>query len=291
MSEQADALERDDEELELEPVDEGQDEEQPEGDADDGSEGDGEAAEDDELEISFGDEAAPASRGEDSELVKTLRKQLREKSNQLAALGRAPAQPQIIEVGEKPTIEGCDYDDAKFEAEYEAWQQRKAQAATQEAEVQTQVQAAGAALAEKVSKFQSGKVALGAKDFEAVKDVTISALNDAQMIVVLKAADNPAALTYALGRHPQKLAALADTHDLVEFTAALVRMESTLKMTSKRTRTPPEPDTPARGSAPLSANGDKHLERLEQKAARTGDRTEVVAYKRQLKAKATGKSK
>lgn len=239
---------------------------------------------DDELEVVFGDEAAPASKGDDSGLVRKLRDEIRKRDERLATLERGQ-QPQKIEVGDKPTLETCEYDEAKFEAALDAWKERKAEVEQADAHAQKQTQVQQARFAEKLGDFGRQKTALAARDFEAAEDVVVSTLSQVQQAIVVKAAENSAAVIYALGRHPQKLATLSAIDDPIEFTAALVKLEGTLKVT-KRTRTPPEVDTPARGSAPLSQTSDKELERLETEAAKTGDRSKVIAHKRKLKSKA-----
>jgi hypothetical protein len=112
--------------------------------------------------------------------------------------------------------------------------------------------------------------------------VVAASLSQVQAAILIKAPENTAALTYALGRHPQKLATIAAISDPIEFTAALVKLEGTMKNV-KRTRTPPEPDRPERGSGRIATATDKELERLEKEAAQTNDRTKVVAYRKKLK--------
>jgi hypothetical protein len=281
MSEQADVEERDDEELQLEDGVEAEHEEGSEG-ADEAEDDEvGDTADDELDDFTFDGEAAPASRGDDSGLIKQLRSEIRKRDQQLAQL-RTGAQPQTIEVGEKPTIDGCDFDQEKFEAEFEAWQQRKAQAETQQSEANKQAEAANAAFAEKLTNFGRQKAALKVKDFDAAEEVVAASLSQVQAAILIKAPENTAALTYALGRHPQKLATIAAISDPIEFTAALVKLEGTMKNV-KRTRTPPEPDRPERGSGRIATATDKELERLEKEAAQTNDRTKVVAYRKKLK--------
>ena len=100
----------------------------------------------------------------------------------------------------------------------------------------------------------------------------------------MRAPKNSANVIYALGKVPAKAAELAKISDPIELAAELARLEGKLTMTKRNA--PPPPEQIVRGSAPLSSQADKHLERLEAEAARTGDRTKVVQYKRQLKAKA-----
>lgn len=291
MAEQAEALEREDE-LNLndggdggsDGIDQSNQGQGGEGlDDQTGGQGEGGDAGDeaDEFEISFGDEAAPASRGENSDLVRHLRAEVRKRDEELAGLRRAQPAPAAIEVGPKPTLESCDYDGDKFEAELVAWQERKRKADEATAQTQQAARAEQEKFQARLDAYNGGKTALKAKDFDVAEAAVLSGLSPMQQAVALKAANEPAKLVYALGKYPQKLAELAKLADPIEFAVAVSKLEGQLKVT-QRTRTPPDPDTPVRGSAPLTGNRtDPALERLEREAARTGDRTKVVQYKKQ----------
>lgn len=252
--------------------------------------GEGAADEDDgeELVVQFGDGAAPASEGErgsNSGLVKELRAKLREASEKAAAYERGDLQPpRAIEVGERPTMETCDYDEARFEQELDAWKDRDRQAKEATTQAQKHQEAAQAAWQEELAEHGRKVIALGARDFEAARDEVASALSLVQQAALIKAADNSAAVAYALGKNPHKLADLAKIQDPIKFAVAVSKLEGTLKVT-KTTRRAVEPDRTVRGSASL-AGGDKKLEALEAKAARTGNRTEVIAYKAAQKKRA-----
>lgn len=235
----------------------------------------------DEFEISFGDEAAPASRGENSDLVRRLRSEIRKRDERLSQLEKAQPAPAAIEVGPKPTLESCDYDGDKFESELLAWQERTRKAEEAKTQAQKANQAEQERFQQRLDAYQAGKDTLKAKDFDVAEAAVMAGLSPIQQAVALKAAGEPAKLVYALGRYPQKLAELAALKDPIEFAVAVTKLEGQLKVT-QRGRTPPEPDTAPRGSAPLSGNRpDPVLDKLEREAARTGDRTKVVQYKRQ----------
>lgn len=257
-------------------------------DDDESQAGDDNAADEDndEVEILFGDEAAPASEeASEPDLIRKLRAELREKSTKLAKYDRGeiqpPAAPKVIEVGPKPTLAACDYDEERFEAERDAWDERSRQAEEAKAANQRQVDAYQAELNKDVERYQTAKAALGLRDFQVSQDTVRDALSQTQISGILQAADDSAKVIYALGKHPAKLEALKAITNPVKFIAAVAKLEGTLKVT-KTSRKAPELDTPVRGSAPLSANKDKHLERLEKEADRTNDRTAVIAYKRTL---------
>jgi hypothetical protein len=110
------------EEHELDDDNQGEDQteasEKPEGDEDE-----------EETVLLIGDEdAAPASGEGETPLIKHLREQTRRQAKEIAEL-RKGSQPQKIEVGAKPTLADCDYDEDKFEAELDGWKDRKAKAA------------------------------------------------------------------------------------------------------------------------------------------------------------------
>lgn len=286
MVTKADAPEGLDEELDTEIVDDQDlDEGQDQGDQDEdtgGADQDADAEDEEEISVIFGDEAAPASSEEQSTgLVRKLREEIRKRDAELTTL-RKVSVPQTIEVGDKPTLETCDYDEQRFETELDSWKERKAKADEANVAAQRDAEANKAAWAETVADFERKKTALKAPDFEVAEEEVTQALSPMQQAIVINAADDSAKVIYALGKHPQKLAGLAAIKDPIKFAVAVSKLEGTLKVT-RTTRKAPEPDRPVRGSAQLSAASDKHLERLEKEADRTGDRTKIVQYKRQLK--------
>lgn len=278
MTDQA-APDGDELELEIDDETEGQVPE-VEAEEDEGQAGD-EGLEDPEAqEFAFeGDEAAPASEGErETGLVRDLRQKLRQTQKELAAVRGGVAQ-QPVEVGPKPTFEGCEYDEEKFEAELLAWTERDAQVKRAEEAKQAEWQRE----LEQV-EAQRRELKIPEATFVKARDEVREALTEVQQALLIKAVKNPAAMIAALGSSPSRLAAVAEIEDPVKLIAELVRMEGSIKMTARRKA--PEPEGTVRGSAPLSRQSDKHLERLEAEADRTGDRTKVVQYKRELKAKA-----
>lgn len=286
MAEQADAPEREDDlnqpELEgFEP--ETPELEEPE--LSDPELSEPEPGDEDDEEIGFGDEAAPASRGDNSDLVRHLRAEVRKRDEELTGYKTGklqPVQPQTIELGPKPTLESCEYDEAKFESALDSWKTTKAQADQVQAESVQKAQQVQQRFNARLQTYTTSKAGLKVRDFELAEGAVLAALSPVQQAVAIQAADDSARLVYALGRHPEKLKTLAAIEDPIEFTKALVKLEGQLKVTS-RSRTPPEPDRQPRGSAPLAARTDKQLERLEAQAAKSGDRTAVIAYKRQLR--------
>lgn len=237
----------------------------------------------DETIITFGDDEAEP-QATDSDLVKHLRSEIK-RARQEAAEARKTPTAQKVEVGPKPTIEGCAYDEDEYDREMEAWKARKADAdraataTTQASEEQQKLWQT------RVAKVAAEKVALGKPDVDDAFENVKAALGEerAASIVFIAEDGNAAKLIYALGKHPTHLAALAAQADPIKFVKDVTKLEGQLKMTVKR-RNPPAVDEPARGSAKLSRETkDKKLKKLEEEADRTGDRTALVNYKREMK--------
>jgi hypothetical protein len=272
-----------DTELEAEP--EALDE-QPEGEMpeDKPVEKEGDEESGDEVVVSIGEESPPSEEVERApEWVRELRKSNREKDRRIRELEEkvktaAPAQ-KPVEVGEEPTLEGSDYDEAKFKADWKAWNQRQADHAEQERKKEADARAGQEAWQAKLNHYGKLKGELKVKDYEDVEAVASDALSVVQQGIIVSGAENPAVVIYALGKNPKKAKELASIADPVKFAFAIAKLETQLKVTPRKAA--PLPETPVRGSAPVSGTVDSTLARLRAEAERTGDLSKVVAYKRQ----------
>jgi hypothetical protein len=238
---------------------------------DDGSEGD-----DEETVVSFGD-APDVDQEGDSTVIRQLRKQLREANERIRSVDRPPVQKR--ELRPEPTSEDHAFDDDAFKADYRAWLQEKAEIERdqeQATEANAQLQREWEA---DVARFEQRKAELKVDDLEDAQDAVAGALSLAQQAAVVKAADNPALVFYALGKSPAKLAEVAKIKDIIKFAAAIAKVEGTVKVTKRRKG--PALDRPQRGSGVL-VSSDKKLAELEKRADETGDRTELVRYRREL---------
>jgi hypothetical protein len=270
--------------------------EKPEADADPAPEA--EAAPDeepaDEVTVSIGDEAPPPDETERApEWVRELRKQHRELQKKVrdyeAREQIAPAAPKPV-VGPKPKLEDHDYDTDKYETALESWYRSKEQADKAERESQRQAEEAQKAWQAKLDGYGKAKADLKVRDFDDAEHTVYQALNVTQQGILLDALDNPALMVVALGKNPKELARLAAIQKPTQFLRELSRIEDTKLKVTPRTKPPaPERSLPA-GTAPVSGGSDTTLERLREEAARTGDMTKVVAYKRQLAAKASARA-
>jgi hypothetical protein len=256
------------------PAPEGEDEEEQ------GSEAEPGEGEDEELEVTFGDGAAPA-RGEDSDLVRHLRNELRERDKRLASIER-DRQPQKIELGPKPTLADCDYDEEAYEQQLDAWKDREAKARQAETEAEKADREVRESWQQELRSHEAKRAALKFPDVQETEETATAALSEVQQAVIVKAAENSALLLYSLGKHPAKLAELSNIKDPLKLAAAVARLEGGLKVMPRR-RTA-EPEEIVSGNAGVTKGSDKTLAKLEAEAERTGDRTKLIAYRKQTKA-------
>ena len=251
------------------------------------------APEPDEVTVSIGDDAPPAEDEERAapEWVRDLRKQHRELQKKVreyeAKEQTAPAARPTV--GPKPKLEDHDYDTDRYETALESWYAQKATADKAEREAQRQAEDAQKAWQAKLDGYGKAKVELKVRDYDEAEHTVMETLNVTQQGVVLQGAENPALVVYALGKNPKKAKELAALTDPVKFAFAVAKLEAQLKVTPRTKPPAPERSLPA-GTAPVSGGSDTTLERLREEASRTGDMTKVVAYKRQLAAKASARA-
>ena len=269
------------EEIETEEVEQGIEEEgdQPEAEAESETDEDEE-----ETVVTIGDEDSPPQEDETApEWVRELRKTNREQKKRIKELEakteeRAGA-AKVAELGPKPTLEGCDYDEEKFADAVTAWHEQKREIETAKADAEKAEKDAETAWQARLAEYNDRKKSLGVKDYDDAEDAARDLLSQTQQGILVQGMDDPAVVIYALGKNPQKLKEMAAIKDPVKFAVAAAKLETTLKI-SKRSK--PQPEGKVTGSA-RSSGLDSTLEKLEAEAERTGDRTKVQAHKRRLR--------
>lgn len=249
-----------------------------------------EDAVEDEVIVSVGDAPPPqpVEEEKDPRLVNKLRKLLREQErkvreyeNKLKAT--APVEPSPPTLGPKPKLEDLDYDAEKYETAIAAWFERKrahdehAQKQKQAEEQQRQAWQA------RLDGYAKAKASLRVRDYEEAEHAVTEALDVTQQGIIVSGADNPALVTYALGKDSAKLAELKAITDPVKFAFAVSKLETQLKVTPRKPASAPE--AVVKSNTRTSGSVDSQLERLRAEADRTGDYTQVFRYKQQLKAK------
>lgn len=249
----------------------------PMGDADEGAV---EEVSNEEAEDEFAIEIEGELAEEEPPLVKQLRDEIRNRDRELANYRKQPAK---IEVGEKPTIEDCDFIPEKYEQEYAAWMARKAAAENQERDAAEAERVRNETQQQKFVQYRAQATALPVQDFPQAEQTVTAALPDLLQSALLIYTKDTAKVVYALSKHPAKLDQLAKETDPIKFVLAVSELERNLKVVNRKKPPAPEADTIQRGSASAFGGRDKELERLEKEAERTGDSSKLVAYRRQRK--------
>ena len=249
------------------------------------------ANDDDEVIVSIGEESPPQEEKESApewvrELRKSYRELQREKRELEARLTTSQkAEEKPLSLGAKPTLEQFDYDAEQFEGALEQWYENKRKVQEQDNAKKAEQQKAEQDWQNTLKNYGSLKSQLKVKDYDDAEHVVLESLNETKQGIILHGAKNPALVVYALGKNPQKVKELASIDDPVKFAIAIGGLEKELKVTSRKTASPPPPESKVRGSAPISGAVDSTLERLREEAARSGDHSKVFAYKQQLKRK------
>lgn len=251
----------------------------------------GGAQDEEEVVVSLGESPTPEEEEESRapEWVRELRKsnrekdrKLREQEAEISRLKGAGQQPAAVVVGEKPSLEGCNFDAAKFEAELDAWKERKAKADAQASETEAKAKKEQDAWNATLQEYGSEKSELKVKDYDDAEQAVRDVLSVQQQGIVLHGVPKGrrAALIYALGKNPAELKALAAITDPIKFSFATAHvLEKKLTVTTKKAAPPPEKTV--RSSVAGAAAVDNTLEKLREEARKTGDLSKVVAYNRQ----------
>lgn len=244
-----------------------------------------------EVVVSIGEES-PASEEQSAEpapeWVKQLRKdhrELKRRNSELEERLKATVAPEQkpVQLGQKPTLEGCDYDAEKFETQLEAWHLQKGEVEKRARQAEQQAEEENKAWKSTLDGYSKAKTELKVKDFEDAEDVVKDALSVVQQGIVLQGCSNPALVIYALGKNPKKAKELAAIKDPVKFAFAIADLQKDLKVTTRKTA--PAPEKTVRGNASVSGTVDSQLEKLRAEAEKTGNYTKVVAHKKQMREK------
>lgn len=266
--------------------------ENPEETQDESNQSDDETSEDEEFVITVGDEEPEPSDEDDFSgkpapaWVKDLRKKEREARKRIkeleAQVQQAKPTEKPIEVGPKPKLADFDYDEDQFESAVEQWHERKRQVEQQQAAKQAEEEKAKQAWQTKMQSYEERRqnVASKVRDFEEVEEAAKDKLTATQQGILIHAAENPELILYHLGKNPKKAQELSEITDPIQFAFAAAKLDSQMKIQTRKPST--QPERKPSGSAGLSGVVDQKLAQLEAKAAKTGDRTELIKYKKSL---------
>lgn len=283
------------EEDNIDPIEDNQEVESqknPEETQDESNQSNDETSEDEEFVITVGDEEPELSDEDDFSgkpapaWVKDLRKKEREARKRIkeleAQVQQAKPAEKPIEVGPKPKLADFDYDEDQFESAVEQWHERKRQVEQQQAAKQAEEEKAKQAWQQKMQSYEERRqnVASKVRDFEEVEEAAKDKLTPTQQGILIHAAENPELIMYHLGKNPKKAQELSAITDPVLFAFAAAKLDSQMKIQTRKPAT--QPEKKPSGSAGLAGAVDQKLAQLEAKAAKTGDRTELIKYKKSL---------
>lgn len=186
--------------------------------------------------------------------------------------------PQLPQLRPRPLPIDFDYDDEEFNADLDKWLAEKAEydkAMGEKTQKYADIDNRFNASVERFSKIAS--------DYEQKAVLVENLLSQEKQIFLKVALADPAPIVYALANSNAKLDELAKLDD-INFIKAIGVLEMQMASRAKGNKNKPAPkEHELTGSA--GGNFDKKLAELEAKAEKTGDRTEVLAYKRALRAK------
>lgn len=218
--------------------------------------------------------------------VRQLRKERREDKKRIRELERliaektAPAVQSVNAPGEKPTLEGCNFDGEVFEAKLEQWHSQKAKYERQQEETTRKQQSEQDAWNKTLQGYaaERAQISKAVPDFEDAEEAVQAALSVTQQGLILKApSGDRAKIVAALGKSPKKLAELAAIQDPVDFVYAIAEVKAMIK-TQKRTP-PPVNDKPVRSKVSGASVVNQQLETLREEARKTGDYSKYFAAK------------
>lgn len=251
-----------------------------------------------ELLLSLGEQPKAEEPEQDEKTAPKWVKELRQSQRDLAKENRelkkqlqqnqAKEKPKAPTVGKKPALSDpdIDYDEEKYEARYSEWSAQVRKAEEFEAEQKKGEEQAQQAWQSRLDAYneQKNKLAARVPDYEDSAESMMGVFSQEQQAMIIDVADNAAQMVYVLGRNPEEAKKLADIKSPTKFIRELARLEDTKLKVAKKDK--PAPEKSVTGAAPKSGAVDSQLERLREKAMKTGDYTEVNAYKRKMKAQA-----
>lgn len=261
------------------------------------NEGEQQTEDDGEVVVTFGDDVPPTSSEDEVDgkpapaWVKELRKEARElkKRNreleQAEAARQAAASPAAQAVGEKPTLESCDFDGEAYAEKLLAWNDRKRAADAKAEADRAEQESAQAEWKKNVDDYRTAGAALKVAGFEDAEAAVMATLSQTQQGILLQgpSAQAAAQLVAALGRSPAELKKLADIKNPVKYAFAVAELVGKLKTHS--IKQPPAPERQVRGTAGGATAVDSTEARLEAEADKTGNRSKLIAYRLEKKRK------
>jgi hypothetical protein len=213
---------------------------------------------------------------------KKQKKELEELKNQLANKSGENAE----ELGPRPVLADLGFDQEAYDKAVDAWHEKKVSVEKKQSTQKAQKEQQDKEWQETLKTYDSGKeeTTKTFPDFEESEELVETMFDETQMGIIKHAVADAAKVVYQLGKLPAQIKRLSEIKDPVKFTYEIAQLVPRLKMEKKRPATKPE--EAVSGSGVMSPGPSKQLAKLEAEADKNGgDRTKVIAFKKQLKNK------
>lgn len=241
-------------------------------------------AEDDNLVIAFdGEEPEQEDDQSGTQLVKDLRKTIKEFSKRnkeleerLNGLAKVDVEDQPVV---KPTMEECEYDEEIYEKRLAEYLKSKEKRETKVREQEEAARKEKEAWDNKLISYSEKKQTIKAKDFDEAEERIQGTFRPDQLGIVIHACENPPLMVYALGKNPKLAKSLSEETDLVQFAFKIAKLEAKLKVVDRKA--PPPPEAKIRSSGVASGAIDSVEERLRKESYESGDFTKLTRYQQE----------
>lgn len=243
-----------------------------------------EASEDSEeegiyLEFEDGEREEPEESGSTISYIRKANRELKKEKRELEKrLAELQTPEPSVKLGPKPDLEDFDYDQDKYDEALLSWSETKRKVEAEQAEKQAAQKAAEDAWQAKLDRYVDARARIRNDDFELVEGLVQEKLSPVQQNLILAASQSPERDVYALGLSPKELDRLSEIDDQAQFIYELGILEG--KRGKGMTKKAPKPEKRVQGSAPRSSAIQSKYEKLKDRAAQTGDRTELIRFRR-----------
>ncbi|MGL4752528.1 MAG: hypothetical protein ACRCXB_08950 [Aeromonadaceae bacterium] len=202
---------------------------------------------DDELALFLGDEEAspPDANQEEDEgkgLVKHLRSEIKTRNDELRAkdeeIARLRQISQPVTEPVKPTLEGCDYDDAKYESELDKYYTNKRAFDDSKKQQEEQQKQFMAKHNELLGKYETAKKALKVKGFDVAEKRFLDEVPENVQGMILHYAEKPEIVALALGTNADLRKKFAEVKDPIAFGKMLRDIERDARLLPKGKKKP-----------------------------------------------------
>jgi len=212
----------------------------------------------DEIQITIGEESQPQEHEKAPEWVRELRKSNREKDRRIRDLESKiqSTERKPVELGKRPTLEESDYDTDRYETALGEWYERKRQYDDMAARAKNAEMAHRDAWNSKLDRYSKAKSELKVRDYDDAEELVRGILTNDQQGYIVQCAKNAAHVVYALGKNPKKAQDLASIKDPLEFVYALSDIEKEIKVKSRKAV--PLPEKTIRKLLPINSKSEQN---------------------------------